>query len=184
MVHSPITSNSPSPAPPDKSPVQNHQKSKPLARLRRNNMIYIGGEGGMADILGLHCLSISTASRLVYACAHPHEESDGSVYNVMTSVGRQSRYNFVQIPPVERANHIRTEAPLEGAKIVASVKAYKLHSTYYHSFGITPNYFIFVENPFSINGFEVLRMKIDQRSFHDCMHWDSKEPSRYVYYFY
>ena len=119
------------------------------------------------------------SARVVYACAHPHEEFDGSVYHVMTSIGRQARYNFVHVPPVKRANHIKTETALEGAKIVASVKAHKMYSTYYHSFGITPNYFIFVENPFTVNGYEVLRMKIDQRSFHDCMHWDSKEPSRF-----
>jgi carotenoid cleavage dioxygenase-like enzyme len=124
--------------------------------------------------------SISTAARLVYACAHPHEENDGNVYHMMTSIGRQTGYNIVQVPPVERANHIKTETPLEGAKIVATIKAAHRNSTYYHSFGITPNYFIFVENPFSIDGFEVLRMKIDQRSFHECMHWDSKEPSRYI----
>ncbi|XP_028392453.1 beta,beta-carotene 9',10'-oxygenase-like [Dendronephthya gigantea] len=118
------------------------------------------------------------SARIVYACAHPHEENDGNVYHVMTSVGRQSRYNIVQVPPAQRATHIKVDKPLEGAKIIASLKPHK-SITYYHSFGITTNYFIFVENPFSINSFEVLRMKVEHRSFHECMHWDAKEPSRF-----
>ena len=124
--------------------------------------------------------SISTASRLIYSCAHPHEETDGTVYHVMTSVGLQSRYNIVQVPPVQRANQIKTETPLEGAKIVATIKPHK-RIAYYHSFGITPNYFIFVENPFSINTFEVLRMRFGQSCFRNCMHWDPKETSRQEY---
>ena len=115
---------------------------------------------------------------MVYASAHPHEDVDGNVFHVMTSLGSQTKYNIVQVPPPKRASHVKKEKSMEGAKVVASVRPHN-NLVYYHSFGLTPNYFIFVENPFIINTFEILKMKIDQRSFHDCMHWDTKEASRF-----
>ena len=121
--------------------------------------------------------SLFTASKLVYACAHPHEDSDGTVYHVMTSLGLQPQYNIVKVPPVEQENDDTSEGPMEGAEVVATINPHK-NIAFYHSFGITPNYFIFVENPFSINTYKVLRMKIDQSCLRDCMQWDPHEPSR------
>ena len=115
---------------------------------------------------------------MVYAAAHPHEDVDGNVFNVMTSIGAETRYNIIQIPPSERASQIKKEKLLEGAKVVASIRPHH-RLVYYHSFGLTPNYFVFVENPFTISPFELLTMKISQRSFHECMHWDANEPSRF-----
>ena len=118
------------------------------------------------------------SSKLVYACAHPHEDSDGTVYHVMTSLGLQPQYNIVKVPPVEQENDDTYEAPMEGAEVVATINPHK-NIAFYHSFGITPNYFIFVENPFSINTYKVLRMKIDRSCLRDCLQWDPREPSRF-----
>ena len=115
---------------------------------------------------------------MVYTTAHPHEDVDGNVFNVMTSIGSETRYNIIQIPPSERASQIKKEKLLEGAKVVASIQPHN-RLVYYHSFGITPNYFVFVENPFTISPFELLTMKSSQRCFYDCMHWDEKQPSRF-----
>lgn len=40
---------------------------------------------------------------------------------------------------------------------------------YYHSFAMTPNYFVFIENPFVVNVWALLTMKIKGRSFHECI---------------
>lgn len=119
-----------------------------------------------------------SGSRMVYTMAHPHEDQDGNVFHVMTSLGSQTTYNFVQVPPAEQGKPKDDEKALEGARILASIPAHNRFS-YYHSFGLTPNYFIFVENPFVINTFEVLKMKLTKCSFHQCIHWDKKQPSRF-----
>ena len=123
---------------------------------------------------------IATApEKMVYASSHPDEDVNGNVYNIMTSLGIGMRHNIVQIPrPLEGENQMKKGKSLEGAKVVASIR---LHNpfVYYHSFGLTPNYFIFVENPFIISPFRLLTKKILQRSVYECMYWDAKEPSRF-----
>lgn len=69
--------------------------------------------------------------------AHPHLDAEsGDVYNMGSSVGY---YNIVKIPK---------ELGLPGASIVSKIKTKRpLAPSYYHSFSITENYFIFIEQP-------------------------------------
>ena len=73
--------------------------------------------------------------------AHPHIEEDGTTLVFNTIYGKNSRYEIVAIPPTPGPD------PLEGIKVMASLKCGPHGAGYYHSFATTENYIILVENP-------------------------------------
>lgn len=118
--------------------------------------------------------------RMFSMTPHPHEDEDGNVYNVAVSLKKGTRYNIARVPPRPStpADADKAVHPLENVKIVSTFVP-KNRLCYYHSFAMTPNYFVFIENPFVVNVWALLTMKIKGRSFHECMQWDNRQPSRF-----
>lgn len=111
---------------------------------------------------------------------HPHEDEHGNVYNVAVSLEKGTKYNITQVPPRPQTpeDEGRASHPLQDVKILSTFVP-KNRLCYYHSFAMTPNYFVFIENPFVVNVWALLTMKIKGRSFHECMKWDNSQPSRF-----
>ena len=109
---------------------------------------------------------------------HPHEDEQGNVYNVAVSLKKGTRYNITQVPPRPSTPGDSAPHPLQGVNVMSTFVP-KNRLCYYHSFAMTPNYFVFIENPFVVNVWALLTMKIKGRSFHECMKWDNKQPSRF-----
>ncbi|XP_068211309.1 carotenoid-cleaving dioxygenase, mitochondrial-like [Palaemon carinicauda] len=87
------------------------------------------------------------------ATAHPHVDPDGTVYNMGNSYDGKNgpSYNILKFPPPKDVDGHRVSS-FEQAEIVASIPCqWKMYPSYYHSFGITDNYFVFVEMPFVFN---------------------------------
>ncbi|XP_031559099.1 beta,beta-carotene 9',10'-oxygenase-like [Actinia tenebrosa] len=104
--------------------------------------------------------------RLDSSLAHPHNEKDGTTYNLGTTQGSSPKYHVTVIPPKAVAD----EQPLEGGKILCSVPS---HSTqaYFHSFGMTENYLILMENPLLMSVPKILTHKLFGWSIADCFYW-------------
>ncbi|KAK3763666.1 hypothetical protein RRG08_051188 [Elysia crispata] len=80
--------------------------------------------------------------------AHPHQLKDGTVIYYGTNMNYKQSYNFIAIPP----NLDPSKSPFADAKIVASAPSrWKMNISYTHSFGITENYFVQLEQPLAIN---------------------------------
>lgn len=109
---------------------------------------------------------------------HPHEDEEGNVYNVAVSLKKGTRYNITRVPPRPSTPGDSAQHPLQGVNVVSTFVP-KNRLCYYHSFAMTPNYFVFIENPFVVNVWALLTMKVKGRSFHECMKWDNKQPSRF-----
>lgn len=109
---------------------------------------------------------------------HPHEDEEGNVYNVAVSLKKGTRYNITQVPPQPSTPGDSAPHPLQGVNVLSTFVP-KNRLCYYHSFAMTPNYFVFIENPFVVNVWALLTMKVKGRSFHECMKWDNKQPSRF-----
>lgn len=77
--------------------------------------------------------------------SHPHVMSDGTVYNLGMTVKKTGPfYNIIQFPPGDDM--------FGKAEIIASVPArWKFNPGYMHTFGITENYFIIVEQPLCVS---------------------------------
>ncbi|GFO46013.1 beta,beta-carotene 15,15'-monooxygenase [Plakobranchus ocellatus] len=97
--------------------------------------------------------------------AHPHVLEDGTwIYYSMNS-NYTKAYNFVAIPP----QPVSSESPFSGAKIVATAPSrWKLHISYTHSFGVTQNYFVQLEQPLTYNLPKLLTSAIRQSSVAEC----------------
>ncbi|XP_051855417.1 retinoid isomerohydrolase isoform X1 [Antechinus flavipes] len=84
------------------------------------------------------------------ASAHPHIENDGTVYNIGNCFGKNFSlaYNIVRIPPLQADK----EDPINKCEVVVQFPCSdRLKPSYVHSFGLTPNYIVFVETPVKIN---------------------------------
>ncbi|XP_075695865.1 carotenoid-cleaving dioxygenase, mitochondrial-like [Rhinoderma darwinii] len=104
------------------------------------------------------------------ATAHPHYDPDGTVYNMGNSYGKDgTRYNIFRVPPQKS---IPGET-LEGAQVVCSIEPEeKMKFAYYHSFGMSENYVVFVEQPLKLNIMKLMICQIRGKTFLESMSWD------------
>ncbi|NXH43037.1 BCDO2 oxygenase, partial [Dicaeum eximium] len=111
------------------------------------------------------------------ATAHPHYESDGTTYNMGNSYGKHgSSYNIIRIPPQE-PGHGDT---LEGVKVLCSIPPMdRAKPSYYHSFGMTENYIIFIEQPLRLNLLKIISSKLRGKTIMDGISW---EPQHNTYF--
>uniref|UniRef100_A0A8C5Q1S2 Carotenoid-cleaving dioxygenase, mitochondrial n=1 Tax=Leptobrachium leishanense TaxID=445787 RepID=A0A8C5Q1S2_9ANUR len=106
------------------------------------------------------------------ATAHPHYDPDGTSYNMGNSYGKQgTRYNIIKVP----AQRSGSEETLEGAQVICSIEPQeKMKPSYYHSFGMTENYVVFLEQPLKLNILKILTSQLQGKSFLDCMELEPK----------
>ncbi|MPC12199.1 Beta,beta-carotene 15,15'-dioxygenase [Portunus trituberculatus] len=111
------------------------------------------------------------------ATAHPHVDPDGTVYNMGSSFAAKGgpQYYIVKFPPPAVVDG-KKKSSLDQAKVVSNIPCEKkLQPSYYHSFGITENYFIFVEQPYVLNLKNFLLNAFLGKSFLASMEWHSKK---------
>ena len=108
---------------------------------------------------------------------HPHKDPDGTMYNVAVSLGTKTTYNILAFPMHSKSGP-PSKGPLENVSVVASFEPHN-RLAYYHSFGMTENFFVFIEVPFVVNLLAVMSMKLSGKSFLQCINWDNNQPSRF-----
>lgn len=106
--------------------------------------------------------------------AHPHNEKDGTTYNLGTTRGPSPKYSITVIPPKTAAD----EKPLDGGKILCSVPAVSSQA-YFHSFGMTENYLILMENPVLLSVPKILTHKLLGWSVAECFYWYPAQRSHF-----
>ncbi|XP_078389153.1 carotenoid-cleaving dioxygenase, mitochondrial isoform X2 [Cetorhinus maximus] len=106
------------------------------------------------------------------ATAHPHYDPDGTTYNMGNSYGKNgTMYSIIAVPPKSE-----NEETLQGARIVCGISPVdSMKPSYYHSFGMSENYIIFVEQPLKIDVLKILTSKFRGKSFNSAINW---EPER------
>ncbi|GFO46010.1 beta,beta-carotene 15,15'-monooxygenase [Plakobranchus ocellatus] len=98
--------------------------------------------------------------------AHPHILKDGSMIYYGTHFDYCKAYNFVSVP----AQPESSKPTFEGAKIVATVPSrWKMNISYTHSFGITENYFVHLEQPLTFNIPRLMMMGLRGACVEECM---------------
>uniref|UniRef100_A0A8D0BZ10 Beta-carotene oxygenase 1 n=1 Tax=Salvator merianae TaxID=96440 RepID=A0A8D0BZ10_SALMN len=93
------------------------------------------------------------------ATAHPHYDSAGNILNMGTSIvdKGKTKYIIFKIPPSAPAGEKKKKkACLKYLEVMCSIPSRSLlHPSYYHSFGVSENYVLFVEQPFRL---DILKM--------------------------
>ncbi|KAB5522491.1 hypothetical protein PHYPO_G00160090 [Pangasianodon hypophthalmus] len=107
------------------------------------------------------------------ATAHPHIDPDGTVYNMGNSYGRKGAlYNIIRVPP-------KNEDPdetLHGANVLCSISpAEKNKPSYYHSFAMSENYVVFIEQPIKMDLLKIVTSRMRGKGINDCIYWDAKQ---------
>ncbi|XP_063533390.1 carotenoid isomerooxygenase [Cydia strobilella] len=117
------------------------------------------------DTLGRRNLTKSLA--LVNHTSHPHVMPNGDVYNVgMSLVKGRLQHVVVEFPFTEKGDMF------ERARIVGSMKPrWPLHPAYMHTFGITENYFVIVEQPLSVSLVGVVRNQLSNKPLARSLQW-------------
>uniref|UniRef100_A0A1A8NCQ8 Carotenoid-cleaving dioxygenase, mitochondrial n=1 Tax=Nothobranchius pienaari TaxID=704102 RepID=A0A1A8NCQ8_9TELE len=107
------------------------------------------------------------------ATAHPHYDPDGTTYNMGNSYGSKGAlYNIIVVPP-EKAESKDT---LHGAKVLCSLApTNKSHPSYYHSFGMSENYVVFIEQPIKMDLLKILTCKLRGMALSKGIYWDPKQ---------
>ncbi|XP_029956272.1 beta,beta-carotene 9',10'-oxygenase-like [Salarias fasciatus] len=105
--------------------------------------------------------------------AHPHYDPDGTSFNMGNSYGSKGAlYNIIRVPP-EKTDGKDT---LQGAKILCSiVPANKSHPSYYHSFAMSENYVVFIEQPIKMDLLKIVTCKLRGKALSEGIYWDPKQ---------
>ncbi|KAF6102291.1 beta-carotene oxygenase 2 [Phyllostomus discolor] len=111
------------------------------------------------------------------ATAHPHYDPDGTAYNMGNSYGPHgSCYNIIRVPPEK----VDLGDTIQGAKVICSIASTEsLKPSYYHSFGMTKNYIIFIEQPVKMNLRKIITSKIRGKAFSDGISWEPQYNTRF-----
>uniref|UniRef100_A0A3B4A5V8 Uncharacterized protein n=1 Tax=Periophthalmus magnuspinnatus TaxID=409849 RepID=A0A3B4A5V8_9GOBI len=106
------------------------------------------------------------------ATAHPHTEPDGTTYNMGNSYSpKGSHYNIIRVPPTKTSE----EETLEGATVLCSIPSKdKSKPSYYHSFAMSENYVVFIEQPIKMDLMKIVTGKLTGNSISDSIYWDPK----------
>ncbi|CRK88774.1 CLUMA_CG002542, isoform A [Clunio marinus] len=110
-------------------------------------------------------VNLSDEIGIVNHTSHPHVMPDGTVFNLGMSVSKSGpAYNIICFPQGERM--------FENARIVAEVPTrWKLHPSYMHTFGITENFFIIVEQPLTVSVPAVIKSQLTNEPMISCLKW-------------
>lgn len=97
--------------------------------------------------------------------SHPHVMEDGTVYNLgMQVIKGTPQYCIICFP--------NGEYTFEDAYILGTIPArWRLHPSYMHTFGITENYFVIVEQPLSVSVPVMLRNQMLNQPLASCLRW-------------
>ncbi|XP_051266943.1 beta,beta-carotene 15,15'-dioxygenase [Dicentrarchus labrax] len=92
------------------------------------------------------------------ASSHPHYDKEGNAYNIGTSIAEKgkTKYMLFKVPAVSEKDKDKNVPALKNVEVVCTVPCRSLLTpSYYHSFGMTENYFILIEQPFKL---DILKM--------------------------
>jgi hypothetical protein len=63
----------------------------------------------------------------------------------------------------------------KAAILVTIPSSWKTNMSYYHSFGMSENYIVFIEQPLIINSMKLVTSQVKGRCMQDCMTWSPEE---------
>lgn len=126
-------------------------------------------------------VNVSDYVGIVNHTSHPHVMNDGTVYNLGLSVtSRGPQYNIICFSPnqiiIDDWGEEKELSMFDQATIIASVPSrWLLNPSYMHTFGITENYFIIVEQPLSVSLTTVISCKMKRQPMCAALKWYENE---------
>jgi hypothetical protein len=73
------------------------------------------------------------------------------------------------------SNNVLLAALNKMAVLATGPSSWKVNYSYYHSFGMSENYLVFIEQPLIVNSMKLITSQIKGKCMHDCMTWSPEE---------
>ncbi|XP_034164301.1 beta,beta-carotene 15,15'-dioxygenase isoform X1 [Pangasianodon hypophthalmus] len=114
------------------------------------------------------------------ATAHPHYDDEGNTYNMGTAIMALSgpRYVIFKVPAAtsDTKDSRKKNLALKNLQQICSIPfRSKLHPSYFHSFGMTDNYIIFVEQPLKLDIIRLATAYFRGVSWGKCLSFDKDD---------
>ncbi|XP_076359158.1 carotenoid-cleaving dioxygenase, mitochondrial-like [Tachypleus tridentatus] len=113
------------------------------------------------------------------ASAHPHVDHDGTSYNLACSFHKGLKYHIVKIPSTTASQGGRPRAFLKASIITTISSSWTTCFSYYHSFVISDNFIVFLEQPQLLNTLKLATSVVKGLALIECMDWMPKEKTRF-----
>ncbi|CAG7706976.1 unnamed protein product, partial [Allacma fusca] len=113
---------------------------------------------------------------------HPMIDEDGTMYNIGTSMSATgSKVKIFKIPGVKPGQTFKDS--LKKLEVIATLPSSRITQSHiHHSFGMSENYLVLVEQPYILNGKKMLGWIVSggEAKLHDFTEWHPKEVNRFV----
>ncbi|XP_043965583.1 beta-carotene oxygenase 1, like [Gambusia affinis] len=130
-------------------------------------------------------LTLETVGRTNYrnhialnlATAHPHYDKEGNTYNMGTAIiglGRP-KYIIFKVPADASDKDLKKPALRKVQQICSVPFRSTLYPSYFHSFGMTDNYIVFVEQPFKLDIVKLATAYFRGVNWGSCLKFDEKD---------
>jgi len=107
------------------------------------------------------------------ASSHTYQDSKGLSYSMGTSLKSGPKYHIIRTPAAPTG---KAQDALSKMAILATIpSSCKVNFSYYHSFGMSENYLVFIEQPLIVNSMKLITSQIKGKCMHDCMTWSPEE---------
>ncbi|CAN9498320.1 unnamed protein product [Ophioblennius macclurei] len=111
------------------------------------------------------------------ATAHPHYDEEGNTYNMGTAIMGLGRPKYIIFKvPANASDKQNKKLALANVKQVCSIPFRStLFPSYFHSFGMTENYIVFVEQPFKLDIVKLATAYFRGVNWGSCLKYDEND---------
>ncbi|XP_036441798.1 beta-carotene oxygenase 1, like isoform X2 [Colossoma macropomum] len=110
------------------------------------------------------------------ATAHPHYDEEGNTYNIGTSIMAMTGPKYVIFKVPANATDKEKKPVLKKLEQVCSIPVRSnLYPSYFHSFGMTANYIIFVEQAFKLDVIRLATAYFRGETWGRCLKYDKDD---------
>ncbi|XP_063045079.1 beta,beta-carotene 15,15'-dioxygenase-like [Engraulis encrasicolus] len=110
------------------------------------------------------------------ATAHPHYDDEGNTYNMGTAVMYGIPKYVIFKVPADASGVDHSQPPLDKLEKVCEISCRsKLHPSYFHSFGMTENYIVFVEQAFKLDIIKLATAYFRGVNWGSCLKYDKDD---------
>ncbi|XP_053202686.1 beta,beta-carotene 15,15'-dioxygenase-like [Panonychus citri] len=133
-----------------------------------------------ANMTGIEKFNLDREASVNLSTSHPlYSASDDSYYNVGTNFLSGMKYSIYRVPKREDSKSPSSN-PFKGVKKIAVIPSrWKTGFSYIHSFAMTENFIIIIEQPLVVNGFKLATCTLKGKSMEECLEWRPDEPTRF-----
>ncbi|XP_062297682.1 beta,beta-carotene 15,15'-dioxygenase isoform X2 [Scomber scombrus] len=86
------------------------------------------------------------------ACSHPHYDKEGNAYNIGTSIAEKGKTKYMVFKVPAASEKSKNVPALKNVEVISTIPCRSLLTpSFYHSFGMTDNYLVFIEQPFKLD---------------------------------